>query len=238
MRGTTQFFDTQGERFLTLYSEKACFQDRLGLFINSVKSAIAPPGSVLDFGCGPGVISLELGRIGYNVFGVDASNGMIEAARANLMRYRLPNVHYEIAANVDWSIQEGAFCGVICSSVLEYIEDDWNLLKMLTGTLRLGGMIAISVPHREGIVGLVEHMLCHWQTYRRRQGSSHLKFSLRRYSRGQLSAYCKKLGISELRFTTFEFPIFGRTGNTLSRCRLLSGMLFVTGRKTSFGDLE
>jgi ubiquinone/menaquinone biosynthesis C-methylase UbiE len=45
---------------------------------------------VLEIGFGPGHLQVELSRSGFHTFGLDESRQMIQHARANLMRNRLP----------------------------------------------------------------------------------------------------------------------------------------------------
>src|SRR5204863_10220435 len=40
-----------------------------------------PPGRVVDLGCGEGRLPRDLGRLGYDVIGIDPSTTLIEAAR-------------------------------------------------------------------------------------------------------------------------------------------------------------
>ena len=50
-------------------------------------AAIAPEGArVLEIGCGPGTLSIRLGRLGLEVTGLDLDPAMIERARANAGR--------------------------------------------------------------------------------------------------------------------------------------------------------
>lgn len=46
-----------------------------------VRSAVPPPASVLDVGCGTGVLAGRLVRHGYAVSGLDPSSGMLEVMR-------------------------------------------------------------------------------------------------------------------------------------------------------------
>src|ERR1700682_3823931 len=51
------------------------------LFVNAAVDRIEPGSSILDYGCGPGRISLMLARKGFRVLGLDPSPAMIATAR-------------------------------------------------------------------------------------------------------------------------------------------------------------
>ena len=53
------------------------------------------PRDVLDVGCGPGFFSIMLSRLGHRVTSLDASEGMLRAARRNLTWYGIePHVQH------------------------------------------------------------------------------------------------------------------------------------------------
>lgn len=81
---STEFFDAHAARWLRLYDSKPSFKDRLGLFSTSLSEALPSYGRVLDFGCGPGVMSLALAEQGYDVLGVDGADSMIETAKIEI----------------------------------------------------------------------------------------------------------------------------------------------------------
>jgi 2-polyprenyl-3-methyl-5-hydroxy-6-metoxy-1,4-benzoquinol methylase len=82
------YFGQQADRWQGLYALKPAFKDRLDLFLKSLLRLAPPPGRVLDFGCGPGVISFAVAERGYEVLGVDGSEAMI--AQAEKERARRP----------------------------------------------------------------------------------------------------------------------------------------------------
>lgn len=55
-----------------------------------VVAAVPPPARVLEVGCGPGFLSIELARRGFTVTGMDLDAGMIDRARGNAERAGAP----------------------------------------------------------------------------------------------------------------------------------------------------
>ena len=52
----------------------------------NVVASVPPPGRVLEVGCGPGSLSIELAGRGFEVTGLDLDPDMVERARANAER--------------------------------------------------------------------------------------------------------------------------------------------------------
>lgn len=60
------------------------------------------PRDVLDVGCGPGFFSIMLSRLGHRVTSLDASEGMLRAARRNLTWYGIePHVQHSDVVTLD-----------------------------------------------------------------------------------------------------------------------------------------
>lgn len=229
---TTAFFSDSVESFLVQYQDKACFRDRFKLFISGVKENVPPQGRILDFGCGPGVISTALGATGYEVLGVDGSSGMLQQARATATRMNLANVRFEQVDATQFEPPSGAFDAVVASSVIEYLPDDLGLLGKLAQSLRPGGLLLLSVPHDFHVFVPVEALQRSARGLFRRRGE-HLLHTRHRYGRASLLKTLAELGFAEFKCTFFEFPLLGEMGTRLSRCRLLGRMLLVQARKTS-----
>jgi 2-polyprenyl-3-methyl-5-hydroxy-6-metoxy-1,4-benzoquinol methylase len=227
----TEFFDTQADRWIGLYDVKPSFKDRLDLFTRGV-ARVAPPGArILDFGCGPGVISMALAAQKYDVTGVDGAPRMIELAGAEAKRRNLPNATFEVVDAGRIAFAPGSFDAVVCSSVIEYVPDDTKLIADLAAVLRVGGHLLISVPQAESIVGIAEGGLSRLAAYTNAERRRHLTFSLRRYHSREFARTLEAAGFGSLTFTYFESAIPGRLGVALSRWRRVGVMLLVSAQK-------
>lgn len=227
----TEFFDTQAERWIGLYDVKPSFRDRLGLFTRAIERLAPARGRILDFGCGPGVISMALAAQGYHVTGVDGAQRMIELARAESARRGLTTATFERVDAGHMTFGGGSFDAVVCSSVIEYVPDDARLIADLAAVLPVGGHLLISVPQAESAVGAVEGALSRMAAYTNAERRRHLMFSLRRYRARDFARTLEAAGFGSLTFTYFESAIPGRLGVALSRWRRIGVMLLVSARK-------
>jgi 2-polyprenyl-3-methyl-5-hydroxy-6-metoxy-1,4-benzoquinol methylase len=229
----TAFFSEQAERWTDLYARKASFSDRLALIVEGVQRTVQPGGSVLDVGCGAGNVSFALAEQGYDVTGIDGAAEMIRIARAEAQRRGLSRVHFREADLSRLDVADRSCDAVVCSSVIEYIEDDAALLREMHAALRPAGCMLVSVPHAASLVGAVEDALWRVRVGGERDGRQHLRYSLRRYRRRDFLAQLRAIGFGAFRCTYFELPLLGRLGVGLSRLPALGVMLLVETARTS-----
>ncbi|MEO8132486.1 MAG: class I SAM-dependent methyltransferase [Betaproteobacteria bacterium] len=120
------------------------------LFVELVTGAVRADGYVLDYGCGPGRLALLLGRAGFRVLGVDTSPAMIAEALA-LERAGVA-VEFETVEGSAAVLQPNAYDAVVCSSVIEYIEDPDELLSGFRRSLCESGALIISFANRSSVL--------------------------------------------------------------------------------------
>jgi 2-polyprenyl-3-methyl-5-hydroxy-6-metoxy-1,4-benzoquinol methylase len=120
---------------------------RLNFIIEVLRSRLPEGAEVLDVGCGNGVISRSLGAEGFNVKGIDISEKTIEKAKA-LNKY--PNVKFEVVSAEQLVADGLRYHAVICSEVLEHLNDPGKLLKVLHQSLHKNAVLIVTVPNGRG----------------------------------------------------------------------------------------
>ena len=117
-------------------------------FITDVLEAMLPPGAeVLDVGCGNGVISRSLGEKGLSVRGIDVSEKAIARARE---LNKFPSVHFDVVSAEKLVADGHRYHAVICSEVLEHLNDPGKLLAVLHDLLDTNGVLIVTVPNGVG----------------------------------------------------------------------------------------
>ena len=120
---------------------------RLDFIIAALKAKLPEGAEVLDVGCGNGVISRSLGAQGFTVKGIDVSAKTIEKARS-LNSY--PNVSFDVISAEQLVADGHRYHAVICSEVLEHLNDPGKLLYVLHQTLTNDGILIVTVPNGKG----------------------------------------------------------------------------------------
>lgn len=116
------------------------------------------PLSILDVGCGAGILTEPLARAGHQVLGIDASAVNVRVARQN---------GWNLAANLSYRhclsqtlVEEGArFDLVLNTEVVEHVPDPARLLQECGELVKPGGMMVVATLNRTwksylvGIIG-------------------------------------------------------------------------------------
>lgn len=120
---------------------------RLRFIIDTLKAYLPEGAEVLDVGCGNGVISRSLGEAGFNVRGVDISEKAIEKAK---LLNRFPHVRFEVVSAEQLVADGRKYHAVICSEVLEHLNEPSKLLHVLYQILDENGTLIVTVPNGKG----------------------------------------------------------------------------------------
>lgn len=102
---------------------------------------------VLDIGCGGGLISEPVARMGATVTGLDPSPENIAAARLHAEGQGL-SIDYRAARVEDLVGRETPFDAVLCLEVLEHVPDPGAFLKTCAELVRPGGLVVLSTLNR------------------------------------------------------------------------------------------
>lgn len=114
---------------------------------------LGPQHRVLDVGCGPGEMLVDLAKIGCEVHGMDIAQEMVEIAQERLSSTRelLNPTHIAQGDIENLTYQNDFFDLIICSGIVEYLKDDTKWLAEITRTLKPNGHLIINVTNKYSI---------------------------------------------------------------------------------------
>jgi SAM-dependent methyltransferase len=113
-------------------------QAALALFTELVRAA--GDGPVADVGCGPGHVTAHLRGLGLDVFGVDLSPGMIDAARRDH-----PELRFEVGSMTDLPLADASLAGLMAFWSLVHVPGHAlpGVLGQFRRVLRPGGVLLL-----------------------------------------------------------------------------------------------
>ena len=104
-----------------------------------------PRLDVLEIGCGTGLNTRYLAEHCRSVLALDFSAGMLERARANVSA---PNVRFaENDIRARWNVDDSSVDLIVCTLVLEHVEDLRRVFREAARVLRPGGRFFIYELH-------------------------------------------------------------------------------------------
>jgi 2-polyprenyl-6-hydroxyphenyl methylase / 3-demethylubiquinone-9 3-methyltransferase len=103
--------------------------------------------SVLDVGCGGGILSEEFAKIGCRITGIDPSVPSLDAARKHAANEGL-TIDYRQASGESIPFDANTFDVVICCDVLEHVDDLETTLREVARVLKPGGMFCYDTINR------------------------------------------------------------------------------------------
>ena len=131
--------------------------------------------AILDIGCGGGLMSEPMARLGASVTGVDAAPGTIPVAELHAREAGL-DIDYREGTAEELAAEGLAFDAILNLEVIEHVADKGAFVHQLQERLADGGLMMISTPNRtarsklllvEGAerLGMVPRGTHHWQDF-------------------------------------------------------------------------
>lgn len=107
------------------------------------------PGKVvLDVGCGGGILTEAMARLGARSSGIDLSEKALKVARLHLLESQIP-VNYELASAETFAAKHpGEFDAVTCMELLEHVPDPASTVAACTRLAKPDGQVFFSTINR------------------------------------------------------------------------------------------
>ncbi len=165
--------------------------------------------TVLDVGCGGGILSDSMARKGAQVLGIDLSVKALKVAQLHALEAQTPHVSYrEISAEALALERPASFDVVTCMEMLEHVPDPASVVSACAALVKPGGKVFFSTLNRNpksflfAIVG-AEYLL------------NLLPRGTHSYARmirpSELAGFCRDAGLSLQQSKGMEYnPLTGR----------------------------
>ncbi|MBV9063404.1 MAG: bifunctional 2-polyprenyl-6-hydroxyphenol methylase/3-demethylubiquinol 3-O-methyltransferase UbiG [Alphaproteobacteria bacterium] len=103
--------------------------------------------SLLDLGCGGGLIAEPMARLGFDVTGCDAGEETVRAAEAHAADRGLPLV-YRCASAEELAAEAASFDVVLALEVAEHVADVESFLAAVARLVRPGGLLIVATINK------------------------------------------------------------------------------------------
>ena len=103
--------------------------------------------SVLDIGCGGGLVCEPLARLGASVTGIDPAAENMAAAKAHASAAGL-SIDYQVATAQELAVRGQSYDAVLLLEVVEHVPDVPAFIKTVAPLVKPGGVIILSTLNR------------------------------------------------------------------------------------------
>lgn len=141
-RVTNVQFYNSSQTYLSILEQRNESDYRM---ILEVIRSYASSGTVLDYGCGVGLLSMLLAKHGFIVTGVDISEQFIRSAKRKLCESS--SVTFEVIGGLPLRYGDGEFDIVATSAVLEHCTNIDAILLEFQRILKPRGILVIETPN-------------------------------------------------------------------------------------------
>lgn len=119
---------------------------------NSIKDAVVLNTSidVLDFGCGTGLLTLQLQPLVRSISGFDSSKGMLEVLQGKIASQNIGNVKTRYIDIEKGSVLDGLYDLVVCSMTLHHVREPRALIEQFKNVLKTDGFLCIADLDSDG----------------------------------------------------------------------------------------
>ncbi len=143
MNKTEKFWDKIANKY-----EKVEKRPDPGLIriIDKTKKYLNAKDIVLEFGCGPGTLAIEIAGNVKKIHAIDISSKMIEIAKRKAIEYKIENIDFKQASIYDEKYKKRSFDVILAFNILHLMEDNRQVIQRITELLKPGGLFISSTP--------------------------------------------------------------------------------------------
>jgi 2-polyprenyl-3-methyl-5-hydroxy-6-metoxy-1,4-benzoquinol methylase len=156
------YFQSSSDYWKRIYETRALmpliYQTRQAAVLDWITELRMPASSsILEIGCGAGVLTSELARAGYCVEAVDAAPAMVELTRQNAAKNNLAGrVRTSLADVHDLSFANGKFDLVVAIGVIPWLHDEARGLREMQRVLKPAGRLIVTADNELRLIRLLD----------------------------------------------------------------------------------
>ncbi len=104
--------------------------------------------AALDVGCGGGILSESMARLGSRVLGIDLSQQVLDVAELHALEAKIPVQYRAVAAEELARERPASFDLVTCMEMLEHVPEPASIVGALAALVKPGGHVIVSTLNR------------------------------------------------------------------------------------------
>ena len=114
--------------------------------IDRTKKYLKTSDTILDLGCGTGLISNEIAGCVKLIHAIDISSNMIEIAKNKADDRKIQNIDYTHSTIFDEKYKSGSFDVILAFYILHLVQDTQKTIQKINDLLKPGGLVISVIP--------------------------------------------------------------------------------------------
>ncbi len=114
--------------------------------VETIKKYLSDSNKVLDFGCGTGIITLDISEKAKEIHAIDTSSKMIEAGKQKARERNIENVKFIQTTVFDEGLRKESYDVILVYSILHYLNKSQEAIHRIAELLKPGGLIISETP--------------------------------------------------------------------------------------------
>lgn len=116
------------------------------IFIEKAREYLKANHTILDFGCGTGLICNEIAENVEFIHAIDISTKMIEISSNKASERKIQNIDFARTSIFDERFKESSFDTIIAFNIFHLLEEPQKYFERINQILKPGGIIISSTP--------------------------------------------------------------------------------------------
>jgi len=150
--GAVEWHTQHASAFDHQYVNNNNFKERYQTWVEQINTYSHQDYAVLDLGCGSGVLTFHAAQKNTSVLGVDGSHEMLKLCQKKKDTFSIHNATF-VQHHIHSLPQhlDDKFDLILCSSVLEYLEDIHDSFQLISSFLKRDGALIFSLPNGDSL---------------------------------------------------------------------------------------